>query len=87
VWADVGHLHWSSARGVVGSLIKIFLKVALVGLTWAFFQHLFSGLRHLVMDSGMGFELKANKAGAVATIVGSAIATVLIWAYWLGAFQ
>ena len=61
--------------------------VVLIGLTWAFFQHLFSGIRHLVMDTGMGFELKANKAGAIATIVGSIAATALIWAWWLGALQ
>lgn len=61
--------------------------VVLIGLTWAFFQHLFSGIRHLVMDTGMGFELKANKAGAVATILGSLLATALLWAYWLGVFQ
>lgn len=61
-------------------------KIVLIGLTWAFFQHLFSGIRHLLMDSGMGFELKANKAGAIATIIGSIIATALVWAYWLGAF-
>ena len=61
--------------------------VVLIGLTWAFFQHLFSGIRHLVMDTGMGFELQANKAGAVATIVGSILATALLWAYFLGAFK
>jgi succinate dehydrogenase / fumarate reductase cytochrome b subunit len=61
--------------------------IVLIGLTWAFFQHLFSGIRHLVMDTGMGFELRANKAGAVATIIGSVLATALLWAYWLGAFQ
>lgn len=59
----------------------------LVGLTWAFFQHLFSGIRHLVMDTGMGFELRANKAGAVATIVASIAATAIFWAYYLGAFK
>ncbi len=61
--------------------------VILIGLTWALFQHLFSGLRHLVMDTGMGFELKANKAAAVATMVGSVAATAVVWAYWLGAFE
>ncbi len=60
--------------------------IILIGLTWAFFQHLFSGIRHLIMDTGMGFELKANKAGAIATILGSIAATIVIWAYWLGAF-
>lgn len=64
-----------------------FGTVVLVGLTWAFFQHLFSGIRHLIMDTGMGFELKGNRAGAIATIAGSLLATVLVWAYWLGAFQ
>jgi succinate dehydrogenase / fumarate reductase cytochrome b subunit len=61
--------------------------VVLIGLTWAFFQHLFSGIRHLVMDTGMGFELRANKAGAIATIIGSVVATAILWAYWLGAFK
>src|SRR4051812_5324296 len=31
--------------------------VVLIGLTWSFFQHLLSGIRHLVMDTGAGFEL------------------------------
>jgi succinate dehydrogenase / fumarate reductase cytochrome b subunit len=57
-----------------------------IGLTWAFFQHLFSGIRHLLTDTGMGFELRANRAGAIATILGSILATVIAWAYWLGAF-
>ena len=61
--------------------------VILIGLTWAFFQHLFSGIRHLVMDTGMGFELQANKAGAIATIVCSVLATAILWAYWTGAFK
>ena len=61
--------------------------VILVGLTWAFFQKTFAGIRHLVMDTGMGFELRANKLGAVATIVGSVFATALLWAWWLGAFE
>ena len=57
----------------------------LIGLTWAFFQHSFSGLRHLVMDIGAGFELGTNKRMAVATILGALIATAALWAYLLGA--
>ena len=45
--------------------------VVLIGLTWAFFQHLLSGVRHLAMDTGAGFELETNKRFAVLTIVGS----------------
>ena len=59
-------------------------KVMLIGLTWAFFQHLFSGIRHLVMDTGQGLELKVNKTAAILTIVGSVLLTAAVWAYALG---
>ena len=59
--------------------------IVLIGLTWAFFQHLFSGIRHLVKDSGAGFELGANKRYALLTILASVLLTVLLWAYLLGA--
>ena len=58
--------------------------IVLVGLTWAFFQHLLSGIRHLAMDSGAAFELGTNKRFAVLTIVGSVILTAALWAYVLG---
>jgi succinate dehydrogenase / fumarate reductase cytochrome b subunit len=56
----------------------------LVGLTWSFFQHLLSGIRHLVMDTGAAFELGLNKKSAVLTIVGSVLLTALMWAWLLG---
>ena len=58
--------------------------VILVGLSWAFFQHLLSGIRHLAMDTGQGFELKVNKTSAILTIVGSLLLTAALWAYLLG---
>jgi succinate dehydrogenase cytochrome b subunit len=58
--------------------------IVLVGLTWSFFQHLLSGIRHLVTDTGAGFELDTNKRFAVLTIVGSVLLTLLLWAYFLG---
>ena len=61
--------------------------VVLVGLTWAFYQHLLSGLRHLVMDSGAGFELSTNKTMAILTIVGAILLTALTWAAFKGVFQ
>ena len=57
----------------------------LIGLSWAFFQHLFSGLRHLVMDIGAGFELGTNRTMAIATIVASLVATAALWVFLLGA--
>jgi len=57
---------------------------ALVGLTWALWQHLFSGLRHLVLDTGAGYELKINRFWAVMTLVGSLFATALTWYFLIG---
>ena len=58
--------------------------VILVGLTWSFFQHLLSGIRHLFMDSGQAFELSVNKTSAILTIVGSLLLTIARWAWLLG---
>jgi succinate dehydrogenase cytochrome b subunit len=58
--------------------------IILIGLTWAFFQHLLSGIRHLVTDTGANFELGANKLSANLTIIGSVILTALMWVYLLG---
>ena len=58
--------------------------IVLIGLTWSFFQHLLSGIRHLVMDTGAAFELGINKTFAVLTIVGSVLLTALMWFYLLG---
>ena len=61
--------------------------VVLVGLTWAFWQHLLSGIRHMVMDIGAGFELRINRLFAVMTIVGSLFLTALTWFLILGVNQ
>jgi len=61
------------------------VKLVLIGLTWSFFQHLLSGIRHLVMDSGAAFELSINKTFAILTIVGSVLLTAILWFYLLGA--
>ncbi|MEO7366089.1 MAG: succinate dehydrogenase, cytochrome b556 subunit [Sphingomicrobium sp.] len=61
--------------------------IVMVGLTWAFFQHLLSGIRHLVMDSGAGFELDTNKRFAALTLVGSLFLTLLVWIPQLGAIR
>ncbi len=58
--------------------------IVLVGLSWSFFQHLLSGLRHLVMDSGSAFELETNKRFAILTIIGSLILTILLWIWVAG---
>ena len=58
--------------------------IVLVLVSWAFFQHLLSGMRHLVMDTGANLELNSNKLSAVLTFVGSVALTAVVWAYILG---
>ena len=63
---------------------KWYGMTVLVGLTWAFFQHLLSGLRHLVLDTGAGYELKVNRFWAIMTLFGSLLATALTWYLLVG---
>ncbi|MBC2668052.1 succinate dehydrogenase, cytochrome b556 subunit [Novosphingobium piscinae] len=52
----------------------------LVGLTWAFWQHTATGIRHYVLDIGAGYELETNARWSVLTIVFSILLTVATWA-------
>ena len=54
--------------------------VVLIGLTWAFFNHMTSGLRHFVLDMGAGYELGINKTWSVLSPI---IGVVLTAAFWL----
>ena len=83
---------WLMALALGPEAYAVFAKAAhspvglivLVGITWSFFQHLLSGIRHLFMDTGAGFELRVNKISAGLTIMGSLLLTLLLWAWLLG---
>ena len=54
--------------------------IVLVGLSWAFFSHMCSGIRHFVLDIGAGYELKTNKTfSVIAPLTGIAL-TIAFWA-------
>jgi len=59
--------------------LNLIPAIVLIGLTWSFLQHLCSGVRHLLLDTGAGYELKINRAGSIATIVISVALTVAVW--------
>ena len=61
-----------------GVLANVLARLVAIGLTWAFFLHMFNGIRHFVLDTGAGYELKTNKAGALAVIVGAVLVTILL---------
>jgi len=60
--------------------LNLIPAIVLVGLTWSFLQHLCSGVRHLLLDTGAGYELGRNKAGSLLTFLVSIALTAAIWA-------
>ena len=58
--------------------------VVLVGVTWSFFQHLLTGIRHLVTDTGAALELGINKTSAILSFIGAVVLTAAVWIYFLG---
>ena len=54
-----------------------------VGLSYAIFQHMMGGIRHLVLDVGAGYELRTNQLSAKLTIVFALLLTLVFW-LWLG---
>ena len=54
--------------------------VVLVGISWAFFNHLCSGIRHFVLDIGAGYEVDTNNRWSVATTAGGVVLAAAFWA-------
>lgn len=68
---------YETFAAVMGSPIGI---LVLVGLSLAFFMHMFSGLRHFVLDIGAGYEIQTNKTWSLVVFALGIIVTVLFWA-------
>ncbi len=62
--------------GVANTLIG---KLFLVGWSFAFFYHLANGIRHIVWDTGRGFEKQQATASAWVVIVVSVLLTAAFW--------
>ena len=67
---------WCIARRWNGSVVWI-------PLTWGVFQHTLSGVRHLVMDIGAGYELPVNRFWATMTMVAAVLLTGAFWLWIL----
>ncbi|MCB1615418.1 MAG: succinate dehydrogenase, cytochrome b556 subunit [Pseudomonadales bacterium] len=50
----------------------------------AFLYHLFAGLKHLIMDVGIGETLEGGQTGAKITLVASALSIIAagVWILW-----
>jgi succinate dehydrogenase / fumarate reductase, cytochrome b subunit len=64
---------------VQGALISWLGQVVLVAFTFVFFLHLCGGIRHLVWDTGRGFELRSIYASGWAVIAASIVLTAAAW--------
>lgn len=53
-----------------------FFRISALVIVYSFFQHFFSGLRHLILDMGAGFELKTNRMWSQIVFVLAFLSTV-----------
>jgi succinate dehydrogenase / fumarate reductase cytochrome b subunit len=72
-----GPAAFATAQAFLGSW---FGKLILFGYTWALMHHMLGGIRHFIWDTGRGFGVSERELLAKATIGGSCVLTVLIWA-------
>ena len=77
VAAAIGPDYYAFVSGLLGSPIGL---LVLFGFTWALLHHMLGGLRHLIWDTGRGFELGTVDRMCWASIMGSVLITLAIWA-------
>jgi succinate dehydrogenase / fumarate reductase, cytochrome b subunit len=65
-------------KAIIGSPIG---TVLLIGWSWALFFHLCNGIRHLVQDAGLGYDIPQFVRSSWLAVVGSIVLTVLVWTY------
>jgi succinate dehydrogenase / fumarate reductase cytochrome b subunit len=58
-----------------------FGQLILLGYTWALLHHMLGGIRHLIWDTGAGFEPHERQFLAIASLVGSVTLTIMVWAF------
>lgn len=68
---------YATFQGIMGSVPGM---IVLVGLSWAFFTHMMSGLRHFVLDIGAGYELDTNRMWSIAAPIIAILLTAAFWA-------
>ena len=74
--AAAGPESFAVARDIAASIPG---KVILLGYTWALVHHALGGIRHLIWDTGRGFDLPTVERMAQLNLAGSIAITILIW--------
>lgn len=68
---------YATFAGLAGSWYG---RIVLVGVSWCYFNHISSGVRHLVLDIGAGYELSGNTRWSIACPIIGILLTVAFWA-------
>jgi succinate dehydrogenase / fumarate reductase cytochrome b subunit len=82
VAVSIGPEAYAIVAAFFGSILGRFL---LFLFSWGLIHHMLGGIRHLIWDTGRGLDKVSIEVFAWATIVGSTLLTVALWAlgYWL----
>jgi succinate dehydrogenase / fumarate reductase, cytochrome b subunit len=80
-WLTCAALGGAAYTGFIGHAGAWYGQVVLIGLTWAVLQHSASGLRHLLLDTGAGYELKSNRLWSLVVAILPALLTAAFWLY------
>ena len=77
----IGLLFFGESRyGLINIFFQSYFgKVFIMGFVWSYSFHLLSGIRHLILDLGYGYEIKIANISGIIVIVGSLALTVLMW--------
>lgn len=59
-------------------------RLVLFGFTWALIHHALGGIRHLIWDTGRGFDLAVVEWMARANLAGSIVLTFILWGVGYG---
>jgi len=76
VAAATGADAYAKAVAVIGHPVG---RLLLVAFSFAFFYHLMNGVRHLVWDSGHGFEKRTARASGWIAFLGAIVLTLFFW--------
>ena len=78
---SLGENNYESFLLIINSF---FGKFILIGFTWSMIFHSLSGIRHLTLDLGYGFEIKTANVSGIIVIILSLFLTIIFWLFARG---
>ena len=77
--AATSESYFAFVDGIVHSWFGL---LVLFGFTWALLHHMLGGIRHFIWDTGAGLEKHTASKLGWATIIGSVLLTLAVWAVY-----